>query len=125
MAKQAEQQEPSLFAENVAALEQAMPEPIAAADISVRLGATWIAPEYIQQFAYETFGTLPWMQRQIQVRFSENTGNWFIENKSKVMTSDTKATVTYGTKRMNAYEILEQSLNMRAAKVVDHVMKDV
>ena len=124
MAKQAEQQEPSLFAENVAALEQAMPEPIAAADISVRLGATWIAPEYIQQFAYETFGTLPWMQRQIQVRFSENTGNWFIENKSKVMTSDTKATVTYGTKRMNAYEILEQSLNMRAAKVVDHVYEN-
>lgn len=124
MAQNAAQSEPELFSQNIEALEKAMPERLEAPDIAVRLGATWIEPQYIQQFAYETFGTTPYLKDKIQVRYSKQTGNWSVQGKTKIFASDTKATVTYGTKRLNAYELLEQSLNLRPAKVVDYIREE-
>lgn len=124
MAQNAAQSEPELFSQNIEALQKAMPERLEAPDISVRLGATWIEPQYIQQFAYETFGTQPYLKDRIQVKYSKQTGNWFIQGKTQIFASDTKATVTYGTKRLNAYELLEQSLNLRPAKVVDYIREE-
>lgn len=116
----------SRFAENVTALEKAMPEPLKAGDIDVKIGATWIPKELYQQFMYELFQTPRenredvkkafWVKpKNITVDYSEHTNTWHIENKradaSVISTRD------YGSRKMNAYEIMEQLLNLKEPKV--------
>lgn len=116
----------SRFAENVAALQAAMPEPLKAGDIDVKIGATWIPKELYQQFMYELFQTPRenredvkkafWVKpKNITVDYSEHTNTWHIENKradaSVISTRD------YGSRKMNAYEIMEQLLNLKEPKV--------
>lgn len=114
------------FAVNVNALKAAMPEPLKAGDIDVKIGATWLDPKYYEQFMYETFGTpkenradvqhYSWQRSKlISAEYSEHSGTWHIDNKSSdrsVITSQ-----QFGTKKMNAYEIMEHLLNLKEPKV--------
>ena len=119
-AQRAAQQDPS-FAVNVEALTAAQPKDLDASEIEVRLGATWIDKEYIQQFMYETFNTPFYLQRSIEVNYSSFTAEWQIKGKSSVSYNDVAAYTTYGTSRANAYKILEDSLNLRDVRIYDTV----
>ena len=119
-AQRAAQQDPS-FAVNVEALTAAQPKDLDASEIEVRLGATWIDKEYIQQFMYETFDTPFYMQRNIQVNYTPFTAEWQITGKSSVSQNNVAAYTTYGTSRANAYKILEDSLNLRDVRIYDTV----
>ena len=116
----------SRFAENVMALEKAMPEPLKAGDIDVKIGATWIPKELYQQFMYELFQTPRenradvkkafWVKpKDITVDYSEHTNTWHIENKRA--DSSVLSRRDFGTKNMSAYEIMEQLLNLKEPKV--------
>lgn len=116
----------SRFAENVTALEKAMPEPLKAGDIDVKIGATWIPKELYQQFMYELFQTPRenredvkkafWVKpKNITVDYSEHTNTWHIENKRA--DSSVLSRRDFGTKNMSAYEIMEQLLNLKEPKV--------
>ena len=119
-AQRAAQQDPS-FAVNVEALTAALPKDLDASEIEVRLGATWIDKEYIQQFMYETFDTPFYMQRNIQVNYTPFTAEWQITGKSSISQNNVAAYTTYGTSRANAYKILEDSLNLRDVRIYDTV----
>ena len=119
-AQRAAQQDPS-FAVNVEALTAAQPKDLDASEIEVRLGATWIAKEYIQQFMYETFDTPFYLQRNIEVNYSSFTAEWQITGKNSVSGNDVAAYTTYGTDRANAYKILEDSLNLRDVRIYDTI----
>lgn len=119
-AQRAAQQDPS-FAVNVEALTAAQPKDLDASEIEVRLGATWIDKEYIQQFMYETFNTPFYLQRSIEVNYSSFTAEWQIKGKSSVSYNDVAAYTTYGTSRANAYKILEDSLNLRDVRIYDTI----
>ena len=119
-AQRAVQQDPS-FAVNVEALTAAQPKDLDASEIEVRLGATWIDKEYIQQFMYETFNTPFYLQRSIEVNYSSFTAEWQIKGKSSVSYNDVAAYTTYGTSRANAYKILEDSLNLRDVRIYDTI----
>lgn len=106
---------------NVKALEQAQPKDLTASEIDVRLGATWIYAKYIEEFMYETFHTTYHQRRQIHVSFAAVTGEWQISGKSTIYSGDVVAHAQYGTARMGAYEILEQTLNLRNVTVYDRV----
>ena len=114
------QQDPS-FAVNVEALTAAQPKDLDASEIEVRLGATWIDKEYIQQFMYETFDTPFYLQRNIEVNYTPFTAEWQITGKSSVSQNNVAAYTTYGTSRANAYKILEDSLNLRDVRIYDTV----
>lgn len=116
----------SRFAENVTSLEKAMPEPLKAGDIDVKIGATWIPKELYQQFMYELFQTPRenredvkkafWVKpKNITVDYSEHTNTWHIENKRA--DSSVLSRRDFGTKNMSAYEIMEQLLNLKEPKV--------
>ena len=106
---------------NVEALRTAQPKDLDASDIEVRLGATWIGKDYIQQFMEETFEP-PFYQRQyIKVNFAEATAEWNISGKSVPSMRDVNAYMTYGTERANAYKILEDTLNLRDVRIYDTV----
>ena len=119
-AQRAAQQDLS-FAVNVEALTAAQPKDLDASEIEVRLGATWIDKEYIQQFMYETFNTPFYLQRSIEVNYSSFTAEWQIKGKSSVSYNDVAAYTTYGTSRANAYKILEDSLNLRDVRIYDTI----
>ena len=119
-AQRAAQQDLS-FAVNVEALTAAQPKNLDASEIEVRLGATWIDKEYIQQFMYETFNTPFYLQRSIEVNYSSFTAEWQIKGKSSVSYNDVAAYTTYGTSRANAYKILEDSLNLRDVRIYDTI----
>ena len=119
-AQRAAQQDPA-FAVNVEALTAAQPKDLDASEIEVRLGATWIDKEYIQQFMYETFNTPYYLQRAIQVNYAAYTAEWQVTGKNSVSDSDGAAYTTYGTSRANAYKILEDSLNLRDVRIYDTV----
>ena len=119
-AQRAAQQDPS-FAVNVEALTAAQPKDLDASEIEVRLGATWIDKEYIQQFMYETFDTPFYMQRNVQVNYTPFTAEWQITGKSSISQNNVAAYTTYGTSRANAYKILEDSLNLRDVRIYDTV----
>ncbi len=120
-----------LFAANVEALKQVQPKDLDASEIDVRLGTTWIEPEDYEKFAYELLGTpirkqavrSKYYSGGIQVKLNTYNMNWFIENKSLDKTS-IAATETYGTKRMDAYSIIEETLNLRTVTVRDRVEED-
>ena len=111
----------SAFAVNVEALTAAQPKDLDASEIEVRLGATWIDKEYIQQFMYETFDTPFYLQRSIEVHYTPFTAEWQISGKNVVGQNNVAAYSTYGTGRANAYKILEDSLNLRDVRIYDTV----
>ena len=119
-AQRAAQQDPT-FSINVEALTAAQPKDLDASEIEVRLGATWIDKEYIQQFMYETFNTPYYLRRAIQVNYASYTAEWQVTGKSSVSENDVAAYTTYGTSRANAYKILEDSLNLRDVRIYDTV----
>ena len=119
-AQRAAEQDPA-FAVNVEALTAAQPKDLDASEIEVRLGATWIDKEYIQQFMYETFDTPFYLQRSIEVHYTPFTAEWQISGKNAVGQRDVAAYTTYGTGRANAYKILEDSLNLRDVRIYDTV----
>lgn len=87
----------------------------------MRLGATWIDADYIQQFMEETFETPYYLRRSIEVKFSELTAEWRINGKSSPNYNDVAAYVTYGTERANAYRILEETLNLKDIRIYDTI----
>ena len=119
-AQRAAEQDPA-FAVNVKALTAAQPKDLDASEIEVRLGATWIDKEYIQQFMYETFDTPFYLQRSIEVHYTPFTAEWQISGKNAVGQNNVAAYSTYGTGRANAYKILEDSLNLRDVRIYDTV----
>jgi len=108
---------------NVSALQTAMPPDLTATEISVRLGATWIPKDVIQQFMQELIKPNVYVRDNIKVHYMQLTGEWSIEGKS-VDRSNIHAFNTYGTKRVNAYKILEDSLNLRDVRVFDKTVDD-
>ena len=116
----------SEFKVNVDALTKAQPKDLEASEIDVRLGATWLDPSIVQQFMMETFQP-PYRIRYnnaITVRYSPYTSEWRISNKSATGFGDIMATETYGTRRANAYKILEDTLNLRDSRVYDTIVED-
>ena len=114
------------FKVNVEALEKAQPKDLEASEIDVRLGATWLDPSIVQQFMMETFQP-PYRIRYnnaITVHYSPYTSEWRISNKSATGYGDIMATETYGTRRANAYKILEDTLNLRDSRVYDTIEED-
>lgn len=114
-------QEDETYSANVEALKQAQPKDLTASEIDVRLGATWIDKNYIEQFMYETFHTPYYQRNHIRVSFATVTGEWQISSKNTIYGGDVSAYTQYGTERMNAYAILEQTLNLRSVTVYDRV----
>lgn len=110
-----------IFAENVAALEQAQPKDLSAAEIDVRIGVTWIDPQYYTQFVHELLKPPFYLKKDIQVRYSPATGEWNVSGKSRDSLNNSLVYVTYGTKRRNAYAIIEDSLNLRDTRIYDTV----
>ena len=107
------------YADNVEALKAAQPKDLDASEIEIRLGATWIDPEYIREFMWETFETPFYQRRMIDVNYSTYTAEWNIKNKSAVSYNNIAAYMTYGTERANAYKILEDTLNLRDVRIYD------
>lgn len=122
---------PEKFNKNVHALENVQPKDLDASEIDVRLGTTWIEEEDIQKFIYETLNTPKYLQdtgsrfsnNEIRVHFNKFDGSWNITNKNS-NNSSIIATDTYGTSRMNAYYIIEESLNLRTCTVKDRIEED-
>ena len=112
------------FEINVEALKRAQPRDLEASEIEARLGSTWISPEIFEQFMIETFKTPSYLQDNMRIRFSPRTAEWFIECKGSVGYGDMTAHSVYGTSRVNAYEILEDSLNLRDVRVYDKIEED-
>lgn len=105
---------------NAEALARVQPTDLTASEISVRLGATWLDTEYVRRFIFETLGTPRSAQWSMKVHYSGITGEWRIEGKSKDR-GNVKAFNTYGTKRINAYEIIEDTLNLKDVRIFDYV----
>ncbi len=106
---------------NIEALRAAHPKDLDASEIEVRLGATWIDKEYIQQFMYETFNPAYYLRRSIEVNYSNFSAEWNVTGKTQVSYNDVNAYMTYGTTRANAYRILEDTLNLRDVRIYDTV----
>ena len=104
---------------NADALAQVQPTDLTASEISVRLGATWLDTEYVRRFIFETLGTPRSAQWSMKVHYSGITGEWRIEGKSTDR-GNVKAISTYGTKRVNAYEIIETTLNLKDVRIFDY-----
>ncbi len=109
------------YSANIEALKAAQPKDLDASEIEVRLGATWIDPDYIREFMWETFETPFYLRRSIDVNYSSYTAEWNITGKSSVSYSNINAYMTYGTDRANAYKILEDTLNLRDVRIYDTV----
>ena len=114
---------PEDYTVNVQALEKVQPKDLTASEISVRLGATWIPPEVFQQFMFEFLDTPRYAQWNIKVHYSQFTGEWNIEGKSYDR-SNVKAYSTYGTSRINAYKIIEETLNLKDVRIFDYIEDD-
>ena len=119
VAELAAENDPEL-AVNVDALKKVIPKDLSAAEISVRLGTTWIPQEDIQRFVMELLTPSQYARGKIKVRYTEFNGDWFIENKSSDF-DNVKANSTYGTKRASAYRIIEDTLNLRDVRIFDYV----
>ena len=105
---------------NVEALKQVIPKDLSAAEISVRLGATWIPQEDIQRFMTELLTPSSFAAGRLKVRYTPMNGEWFIENKTSDY-GNVKAESTYGTKRASAYRIIEDTLNLKDTRIFDYV----
>ena len=123
VAKRSAELSPADYRPNVEALERVQPVDLTASEISVRLGATWLPPEIVEQFMFYLLSTPRYCQWNIKVRYSQYTGEWNIEGKSYDR-GNVKANSTYGTGRINAYKIIEQTLNLRDVKIFDYFEDD-
>ena len=119
-AKQSAELYPEDYGENVRALEAVQPVDLTASEISVRLGATWLPPEIVEQFMFELFNTPRYCQWNIHVHYAQYTGEWNVEGKSYDR-SNVKAYNTYGTGRVNGYKIMEETLNLRDVRIFDYI----
>ena len=117
VAKSYETQDPNTYAGNVLALEKVLPTPLSASEISVRLGATWIDPEYVRQFIFELLEPTYYEQRYIEVEYSSVTGNWHVTKNRDGWNVNTYS--IYGTDRANAYKIIEDTLNLKVEEIYD------
>ena len=104
---------------NIAALEQVVPVDLTPAEIDVRLGAAWVPDKYVEQWMFETLETPPYCQRGIHVSYSPLTSNWNVTGKRHDTSRNIRANVTYGTKRLNAYEIIDKTLNLKDVRIFD------
>ncbi len=111
------------FQTNVDSLRKVMPEEIKASEIGIKLGATWIPEEIIRDFIFELLDTPFYATRNMKVRYSEFNAEWYIENKN-VDKGNIKAYKTYGTDRINAYKIIETTLNLKDVKIFDTIIDD-
>lgn len=105
---------------NIEALEKVQPKDLTASEISVRLGATWLPVDVVEKFVYEFLGTSHYLQYNIKVSFSQYTAEWNISGKN-YDSSNVKANTTYGTKRANAYRIIEDTLNLKDVRIYDYI----
>ena len=120
IAKRSAELHPEDYGENVRALEAVQPVDLTASEISVRLGATWLPPEIVEQFMFELFSTPRYCQWNIHVHYAQYTGEWNVEGKSYDR-SNVKAHNTYGTSRVNGYKIMEETLNLRDVRIFDYI----
>ena len=120
MAKKTALSDPDNFTINVEALEKVQPKDLSAGEIAVRLGATWVPADVVERFVYEFLDTPRYAQWNIKVHFSKYNGEWNIEGKSYDR-ANVKAYSTYGTGRINAYKIIEETLNLRDVRIFDYV----
>jgi N12 class adenine-specific DNA methylase len=120
IAKQYANIQPDVYSVNVNALEAVQPKDLTASEISVRLGATWLPPEIIQQFMFELLGTPRYLQWDLKVHYSNLTSEWSIEGKNHDR-SNIKAYNTYGTSRINGYKIIEETLNLKDVRIFDYI----
>lgn len=104
-------------------LEQVQPKELSAGEISVRLGASWLPPDVVSDFMFELLSTPSYMRWKINVRYSAHTGEWNIEGKSNDR-GNVRAGSTYGSSRMNAYKIIEETLNLRDVRIFDYIEDD-
>lgn len=123
IAKRSAEQYGEEYAANVEALTAVQPVDLTPVEISVRLGAAWLPPDVVEQFMFELLGTPAWAQWNIHVRYSAYTGEWNIEGKSYDRSS-VKSYTTYGTDRINAYKIIEDTLNLRDVRIFDYYEVD-
>ena len=113
------------FAVNAEKLEQIQPKDLTASEISVRVGASWVAPEYYQQFMFELLQTPERLrEKKIRLDYSDTSGEWRVQGKSEDSADNVRAYTTYGTKRINAYEIFEAALNQRDVRIFDKKWED-
>ncbi|WP_443987737.1 DEAD/DEAH box helicase family protein [Mediterraneibacter gnavus] len=119
-AKRSAELNPDDYKIHVEALEKVQPKDLTASEISVRLGATWLPPEIVEQFIFEFLGTPRYAQWNIKLHFSQYTGEWNLEGKSYDR-GNVKAYNTYGTSRINAYKIIEETLNLKDVRIFDYI----
>ena len=120
IAKRSAELYPDDYGENVRALEAVQPVDLTASEISVRLGATWLPPEIVEQFMFELFSTPRYCQWNIHVHYSQYTGEWNIEGKSYDR-GNVKAYNAFGTTRINGYKIMEETLNLKDVRIFDYI----
>ena len=118
--KMAEEFPETDYSRNIEALEKVQPKDLDASEISVRLGATWLPVDVVEKFVYEFLGTSHYLQYNIKVSFSQYTAEWNISGKN-YDSSNVKANTTYGTKRANAYRIIEDTLNLKDIRIYDYI----
>ena len=122
-AKRSAEVYPNDYKINVEALEKVQPTDLTASEIFVQLGTTWLPEEIVQQFIYEFLDTPMWARWNIKVHYSKFTSEWNVEGKSYDR-SNVKAYSTYGTSRINAYKIIEETLNMKDVRIFDYIEDD-
>ena len=122
-AKRSAEVYPDDYKINVEALEKVQPADLTASEIFVQLGTTWLPEEVVQQFIYEFLDTPMWARWNIKVHYSKFTSEWNVEGKSYDR-SNVKAYSTYGTSRINAYKIIEETLNMKDVRIFDYIEDD-
>ena len=122
-AKRSAEVYPDDYKINVEALEKVQPTDLTASEIFVQLGTTWLPEEIVQQFIYEFLDTPLWARYNIKVHYSKFTSEWNVEGKSSDR-SNVKAYSTYGTSRINAYKIIEETLNMKDVRIFDYIEDD-
>ncbi len=106
------------FKPHAEALEKVQPQDLTASEITVRLGSTWIPPEYIKEFTFELLGTSYYARQRVDIKYSEITGEWNVSEKSA--DKGIKAVSTYGTSRASAYKIIEETLNLKDVRIFDY-----
>lgn len=123
IAKKSAELYPEDYKVNVEALQKVQPKDLTASEISVRLGATWLPPDDVQEFIFHLLETPRYAQWNIKVHFSPFTSEWNIEGKSYDK-GNVRAYNTYGTSRINAYKIIEETLNLKDVRIFDYIEDD-
>ncbi|MEG2053938.1 MAG: SNF2-related protein, partial [Oscillospiraceae bacterium] len=108
---------------NVEELEKVMPKDLTASEINVKMGATWIPPEYVEKFMFDILSTPQYLKYNIKVHYNEISGDWNVEGKNRDK-NNVQAIKTYGTSRINAYKIIEETLNLKDVRIYDIKVRD-